>query len=250
MFSKHKPGAPSHAYRKPALWGTVVAVGVCLVVVFSFLTQQKKTSPAGSSPLPEAEMIAEPMKENTPPMKEYTGYPAYDTLIHEVTLARQTQSEDVSSSFSYVLAAHNDYETPGWLVQDLDGNGVEELIFGANTDGVIYNIYTLSDGAAVQILNGWNRSRYYLCEDGSIANQWSSGAFYWGHAYYTYAGTELTLKEAVLYLENTETAETPWFYSTQNAEFTEDAEPISEKKAKAIQAHYSNEYPQYTLFKG
>lgn len=41
-------------------------------------------------------------------------------------------------------------------------------------DSIIYNIYSMSDGAPVQVLYGWERNRYYLCENVLIANEGSS----------------------------------------------------------------------------
>ena len=52
---------------------------------------------------------------------------------------------------------------------DIDKDGIEELLLGANGeiwDGIIYDIYTMKDGQMIHVLDGWERSRYFLCKDG------------------------------------------------------------------------------------
>ncbi len=88
-----------------------------------------------------------------------------------------------------------DYGTLGYLIKDIDGNGTDELIFGGNAegsttwyDGIIYDIYTISDGELVHVLDGWERNRYFLCENGVIANEGSGSAFDGTNSYFTLKG--------------------------------------------------------------
>ena len=115
-----------------------------------------------------------------------TGYAAYDALLAEISGLRRSGASDVQTDFSHDLLSVNDYyQTPGWLLRDLDGDGTSELLLGADWGdgcGVIFNIYRLDGAKAVRVVDGWNRSRYFLCSDGTLAHEWSGGADHWGRS--------------------------------------------------------------------
>lgn len=226
-------------YKKPAFWAVVVAVVACVVVTMFFLSNPKEQDKPIETPL------------------EATDYSGYDELIAEArdVLENFDGSYPEKEPFSSVFYQHWDYETLGYLIKDIDGNGVDELIFGANTDGwdngswdgVIYDIYTIVNGQVFHVLDGWERNRYYLCENGCIANEGSSSAFESSYNYYTYSGTELTLVESVLYY-SLQDEEKPWFYTTEDEPDIKNAEPISQGKAAGIMNKYVHVHPQYIPF--
>ena len=127
-----------------------------------------------------------------------TGYAAYDALLAEIADLRRSGASDVQTDFSHDLLSVNDYyQTPGWLLRDLDGDGTSELLLGADWGdgyGVIFNIYRLDGAKAVRVVDGWNRSRYFLCSDGTLAHEWSGGADHWGRTYLRYGETLLPIE--------------------------------------------------------
>ena len=127
-----------------------------------------------------------------------TGYAAYDALLAEISGLRRSGASDVQTDFSHDLLSVNDYyQTPGWLLRDLDGDGTSELLLGADWgDGhtVILNIYRLDGAKAVRVVDGWNRSQYFLCSDGTLAHEWSGGADHWGRTYLRYGETLLPIE--------------------------------------------------------
>ena len=127
-----------------------------------------------------------------------TGYAAYDALLAEIADLRRSGASDVQTDFSHDLLSVNDYyQTPGWLLRDLDGDGTSELLLGADWgDGhtVIFNIYRLDGAKAVRVVDGWSRSRYFLCSDGTLAHEWSGGADHWGRTYLRYGETLLPIE--------------------------------------------------------
>ena len=127
-----------------------------------------------------------------------TGYAAYDALLAEISDLRRSGANDVQTDFSHDLLSVNDYyQTPGWLLRDLDGDGTSELLLGADWGdgyGVIFNIYRLDGAKAVRVVDGWNRSRYFLCSDGTLAHEWSGGADHWGRTYLRYGETLLPIE--------------------------------------------------------
>ena len=127
-----------------------------------------------------------------------TGYAAYDALLAEIADLRRSGASDVQTDFSHDLLSANDYyQTPGWLLRDLDGDGTSELLLGADWGdgyGVIFNIYRLDGAQAVRVVDGWSRSRYFLCSDGTLAHEWSGGADHWGRTYLRYGETLLPIE--------------------------------------------------------
>ena len=127
-----------------------------------------------------------------------TGYAAYDALLAEIADLRRSGASDVQTDFSHDLLSVNDYyQTPGWLLRDLDGDGTSELLLGADWGdgyGVIFNIYRLDGAKAVRVVDGWSRSEYFLCSDGTLAHEWSGGADHWGRTYLRYGETLLPIE--------------------------------------------------------
>lgn len=169
----------------------------------------------------------------------------------------EEEAEDEDYDFSYIIYLYGPHYGPsmglGYLIEDIDGNGTDELIFGENDepdsawDGAIYDLYTISDGKLVHVFDGGERNIYYICENGMIANEGAGGASSSVDAYYIFEGTELRLVEAVIY-DGWQDSEHPWFYSTQDAYYTENAEPISEEQARTIMEKYVYKHPKFIPF--
>lgn len=175
-----------------------------------------------------------------------TGYAAYDALLAEISDLRRSGASEAQTDFSHDLLSANDYyQTPGWLLRDLDGDGIPELLLGADWgDGhsVIFNIYRLDGAKAVRVVDGWNRSRWYLCTDGSLANEGSSSAFESSYSYYRYTSGELQHLETLLYLDGG-SGGSPWRYSATADHYVSsgDFHSVTEAEATAVMDKYTHE---------
>ena len=175
-----------------------------------------------------------------------TGYAAYDALLAEISDLRRSGASDVQTDFSHDLLSANDYyQTPGWLLRDLDGDEIPELLLGADWgDGhsVIFNIYRLDGAKAVRVVDGWNRNRWYLCTDGSLANEGSSSAFESSYSYYRYTSGELQHLETLLYLDGG-SGGSPWRYSATADHYVSsgDFRSVTEAEATAVRDKYTHE---------
>lgn len=182
-----------------------------------------------------------------------TGYSEYDQVLANICDLRLAGTHGTETDFSSDLLTANDYyQTPGWLLRDLDGDGIPELLLGANWDeghAVIFNIYRSGGTRAVRVVNGWNRNRWYLCTDGSLANEGSSSAFESSYSYYRYTSGELQHLETLLYLDDG-SGGSPWRYSVTTDQYVNsgDFHSVTEAEATAVMDKYTHETLAFTPF--
>ena len=169
-----------------------------------------------------------------------TGYPQYDVVLSNICDLRLAGTHGIETEFSSDLLTGNDYyQTPGWLLRDLDGDGIPELLLGANWDEghtVIFNIYCYGGARAVRVVNGWNRNRWYLCTDGSLAHEGSDGASEGTYSYYRYENGALRHLETVISLDG-------WLYSDTTDHYVggKGFRSVTEDEAAAVMDKYTYE---------
>lgn len=94
----------------------------------------------------------------------------------------------------------DDLNTSGYVYQDINSDGIDELFLLRNADAEIGPIiagYTLDDGHPVRLFSSWARSRFDLRSDGIIYNSGSSGAAYIDHYIFDLTDAELVVREGV-----------------------------------------------------
>lgn len=182
-----------------------------------------------------------------------TGYEAYDTILAEVADAQafaeygmhDLYDRENTNDFSNELL-NESYQTVGWTLRDLDGNGTPELLMGGDwSDGYtpIFNIYKLEDGKAERLLYGWNRNQYWLCANGAIGNCGSNGAGDSNYSYYRYEDGELKRLETVQYYGYEGMRGSSWNYSATSDHFHSQRSAfhhISEQEADRIIGQYED----------
>ena len=119
----------------------------------------------------------------------------------------------MENGLSLMVAHRGDYyENLGYAMQDLDGNGIDELII---TDGLnIYDLYTIIQDEEVgplHLISAMERIQYYLTTDGWIYNLGSGGAAVSYYTLYSLDGRELELLEGYMMDADTD-PNNPWFY--------------------------------------
>ena len=220
----------SYPSSRPTLWIDSPALMACINSLHSPPT-----------PLPDPETVA-----GHSDAVSTTGYATYDALLAEISGLRRSGASEAQTDFSHDLLSANDYyQTPGWLLRDLDGDEIPELLLGADWgDGhsVIFNIYRLDGAKAVRVVDGWNRNRWYLCTDGSLANEGSSSAFESSYSYYRYTSGELQHLETLLYLDGG-SGGSPWRYSVTTDQYVSsgDFHSVTEAEATAVMDKYTHE---------
>ena len=143
----------------------------------------------------------------------------YLTAIKEGWDASKLEEENMSTMYSLMaMGEGNALDTAGYAYRDINNDGIDELLIGEISDGewqgIIYDIYTMVDRKPTHVVSGWDRNRYFYCDNGFIVNDYSNGAYDSGVAVYvlTNNSTELVFQFAY---KNDETvdANNPWFIS-------------------------------------
>ena len=156
-----------------------------------------------------------------------------------------------SSEVTWLYDGRSDiaYQNIGYLIRDINGDGVEELLFGENDpkpngswNGIVYDLYTYKDQKLVHVFQGWNRSRYYLTAEGAIAREWESSAFEGGKEFYEYDGEKLVFLEK---LESSIDSNSSAGQRAVTHTTADGSKVISEAEEQKILDQYHYEYPVF-----
>ena len=187
-------------------------------------------------------------------------FASYDELIAAISKGLKegfSEDEQFAMDISTCFFMNNsDFEILGYIKRDLDGDGTPELIFGENAadgsgpqdgwDSIIYDLFTMKDGKLIHVFDGWERNRFYMCEDGTIANEGSSGAAYSSWAYYNYKDGKIEIIESVFTDLKNET-EGVWYYSDKEP-YEDKSKEITEDEGWDIVNKYAYQKLEFTPF--
>lgn len=143
-----------------------------------------------------------------------------------------TKLEEEQMSYMYNLT-----DKIGYMYYDVNGDGIDELFIGeiadGNWKGVVYDIYTMVNREPKHVISGGNRNRYYICDNGFICNEYSSGALESGMRVYNLVenSTELFPQVSFKY-DGYTNPKKPWFLSYGSDENEDSWENVSEEKFK------------------
>ena len=180
---------------------------VILILIFALTL-----SACGGAAVQPTEAVTQPQTETTLPETE-TTQPETETTQPETQATEPAQEAQIPAAYGSILDAYaqaalewwngatlaenglnyvaadifgdNSRENLGYLISDLDGDGVQELVIGATeavTDEfygkLMLELYTLgSDGSAVNLFSSTERSRYYSLGDNRFAYHGANSAF-------------------------------------------------------------------------
>lgn len=180
---------------------------------------------------------------------------AYQELISKINSGFEDnwnyglpETLELSNIYSY-----GNSEGFGYAIQDINSDGIKELLIGNNYSDAdakiftpVYDIFTYADNKLIKLATGGERDRYYLTEDNLIAEKGSNSAFNSFYAYYDIKDNALSLREAVIY-DGFYNEKKPWFYSKTSIEAS-DAESISESQSQQLIANYEYVNIDFTPF--
>lgn len=105
-----------------------------------------------------------------------------NTIYNALVTSPDTLDEFEGSTgiLEAAMYAENPLDSIGYTFMDLDGDGMDELVVATQYDyenaTSILAVYSVVKGNVINVVEGWGRNRYYLCDDGYFCHQGSSGA--------------------------------------------------------------------------
>lgn len=218
-MSGKKSGRPGTYVRKKSHHGKAGMLAAAVVLVLSGFSAACLLSR-------EPEKPPVTMLESIPDAEKEIQSNPYENILKKYCAAVEDGWDPgicVENDLSFLVGFHaGQPETLGYSCQDLDGNGIPELIV---SDGsVIYDMYTMFAGQEpIWLLSGSERMVYSLCEDGSIFYRGSGGAALTGYVVYRLRDGALEVETAYLF-DALQDLENPWFHSIDG---TQRGEPAS-----------------------
>lgn len=171
---------------------------------------------------------------------EWGGYRSVLDHFEQAILEQWDDEKIVASGFMEPYFFPDSLDDYGFVLLDINNDRIKELIVMhtdyLNPDEYAYltAVYTLADGVPVKVVEGRERSRFYLCADGSLYNEGSNGAAYSLYYLFDLVDSALVVREGVLsgdYSENGETCY-GWFHVDERADFSYTDHPmISDEEA-------------------
>ncbi len=185
----------------------------------------------------------------------------YYTALFEVWEEGKYFDNDMSA-LPYYYYEGEPLDNVGFGYQDLNNDGSAELIIGAimnaEQDPVVFEIWTLVDGAPVMVAQSGSRNRYFLQffeEENAwyVANEGSNNAANFGTYYLMLVDGKLEVTQGIVFDAMADEAN-PWFMAYDLDWDASNDEPIDEDMANAIldsnRVHYTvAEYIPYSLYK-
>lgn len=158
------------------------------------------------------------------------------TAIKEKWDSAKLEKENMSYMYNVINSSNkNALNKIGYIYSDVNGDGIDELLIGEIAEGalkgIVYDMYTMVDRKTKHVVSGGNRNRYFVCENGFISNEYSSGAKESGIRTYflTENSTELFPQVSFKY-DGYSNPKNPYFISYGNGEGKDDWENVTDKK--------------------
>ena len=186
-------------------------------------TEPEPTAASEAPSLPQPQQVEYPS----------TGYGLYDALIEKcIWVSLHTSiGDDIGTDTLDPIIFHlgDSGLSRYYTIKDIDDDGNKELFiydcWGDNSP--IYAGYSINNNQLVWFLKGGPRCRYYLCSDGKIALEGSSGAAYSTIETYLYKNGTIQLDECY-FTDDTRGVGNYWFYSQKEA-YAPDAIPVTQE---------------------
>lgn len=202
-----------------------------LLLIFAMLLSLAACGSNPSAPttapetVPVTEAPTEPAQTEAPTeVPVVTAKPLYGEILDgyfDALLQGFGPQEYMDRGLNYLVGMVGDVDKVGYAMDDVDGDGVSELMVGSVDEGLIYAMYTVKDGQETQIIDAMERSTYQLTSDGLILNRGTNGAASYGYNLYRLENGSLQFQDALVF-DAAKDEKNPWFY-TKNPEWAQDA---------------------------
>ena len=156
--------------------------------------------------------------------------PTQTTIPETTAPVEPPMPENLSPEEQLYRAYHqsSEYREGTYTLQDLDGNGVPEMLIRPDED--IYEVVTIVDGEPVSLLSGYG---LFLCE-GNIVGEYSEGSGGCTVWYYEISGSQAKPLVCIVWMFH----EDAWYTSTDYTGNWDTMTPITEEEKNVIVSQY------------
>lgn len=126
-------------------------------------------------------------------------------------------ADDVYARYNVMLVLE-ELDNVGYVIDDIDGDGVKELIIADMTSPLIYDIYTMDGDVPKLVAASWERSNTTYCGN-HFCTEGSGGAANFIVSYKVFKGNEMQT-EYYLYTDLLENGESVFFYTKNSIDFS------------------------------
>ena len=202
------------------------------------------TNPAGEMCHYSLELsgkVNEPiLVDYTPAPDEYADYEAVIAAYSRAAAEEWDTGKAVENGLSELFAdcvGNDPRATVGYWKTDLNGDGSEELLIGANSESVmnscvLFDVFTTEAGHTLRVCQSSARNRWYWCGEGKIDNIYSNSAFQSGQHICIFENGRLVPQEGIEY-DSTPEEQSPWMKLENGSRSS-----ISDAEAESIRMEY------------
>lgn len=203
-----------------------------------------------------AEPILSSGNNQEPAVIHYEMSQEYEDIIRQYrTMLKEKWDYDQIEASGMSAMAMDFYElnplkSLGYVLEDLNNDGIPELLIGEtdtenSVNRIVLDAYTMQGSSAVKIFESAERNRYYVTKGEAgevlIANEASNSAFNSAWLYYTFDGNELNIVQGIVFDASAD-EEHPWFMSWDDDWDTSNDEPVDEEMANSLIDAYTATY--------
>lgn len=218
----------------------VISLLLIFVMLFTLAACGKKTDTqeTTAAPAETAAPAAAPVAETEEPTEAPTEpaprmYGEIMDAYHKALTEGWDMGKYTDNGLNYMPGMVKDIAKVGYCLEDMDNDGIPELLIGEVGQPEIFAMYTTVNGAETMVLSAGERSVFWMTSDGFFVNRGSNSASNSGYLLNSFVGGALVFQNGLIFDSNA-SADAPWFYTEDSDWDVSNDSPIDTEEAENI----------------